>query len=186
MRTHGLGFAWIRKVDERMQVIERNRRIKKLTLIGLEVLFMLIIVSVAMTRPLITPPVWLMVAFALATLRMSHTISFNEVAEWLREPFCYVKQDSCKAGADVHARTDRTGFHEAIGGLLSCASACSSTWSALILYSTWILFPRFGTMLVLVLAFAGGSEVLHYLSQSFEWKARESRVISGKICPDEE
>lgn len=162
------------------------RLTKRLTLIGLETVFVAVIVGISLTHPLIVPPVWLLVAFIPATLRMARTISYNEVAEWLREPFCYVKRDSCRAGADVHARTDRTGFHEAIGGLLSCTSACAATWSALTLYSLWILFPRFGTMLVIVLAIAGGSEILHYAAQMFEWRAREARVTSGMICPDED
>jgi hypothetical protein len=159
---------------------------KKLTLIGLEILFFAVIAGVTYVRGLVVPPPWMVVVFMLATLRMAHTISFNEVAEWLREPFCYVKKDSCRAGSDVHARTDRGGFVEAIGGLLSCASACSATWSALLLYAVWLLSPAFGTTLALVLAFAGGSEVLHYATQCFEWVGRLARVTSGHVCPDEE
>lgn len=159
---------------------------KKLTLIVLEVIFVGIIAGVTHMRGLVIPPPWMIVVFILATLRTAHTISFNEVAEWLREPFCYVKKDSCGAGSDVHARTDRGGFVEAIGGLLSCASSCSATWSALMLYTVWLLFPAFGTTLALVLAFAGGSEILHYVTQFFEWGGRLARVSSGAVCPDEE
>lgn len=157
---------------------------KKVTLIVLEIVFVGVIAGTTWIKGLVVPPAWLAVAFVFATLRLAHTISFNEVAEWIREPFCYVAPDSCGAGADVHARTDRGGVVEAIGGLLSCPSACASTWSALFLYSTWLLWPAFGTTLALVLAFAGGSEVLHYIACAAEWIGRLARVSSGAIAPD--
>lgn len=160
---------------------------KKATLLALEVVFFTIIIVVTWINGTpVVPSSTMLVLFALATMRSAHTISYNEIAEWLREPFCYVKRDSCKAGADVHARTDRGGFVEAVGGLLSCSAACTPTWTALALYSTWLLFPDFGTVLTVILGLAGASEVLHYVTNFFEWAARLVRVKSGEICPDEE
>lgn len=159
---------------------------KKITLITLELIFLAVVAYVVSVRGLVIPSPALMVAFVLATMRLAHTISYNEVCEWLREPFCYVKPDSCKAGSDVHAIFWKGGFVEAIGGLLSCPSACCATWAALILYTVWALFPAFGTALVLVFAFAGGSEVLHYVTNYYEWASRLARVKSGSICPDED
>lgn len=157
---------------------------KKLTILGLEGVFFLTVVLVAVFKSAPIPPAWMLPLFVLATMRTAHTISYNEVMEWLREPFCYVMKDSCGAGDNVHARTDRGGFVEAIGSLLSCPSACAPTWAALGLYTLWVIQSEIGTALVIVLALAGGSELTHYITQFFEWSARKSRVEAGKIAPD--
>lgn len=159
---------------------------KKLTILGLEGVFFLTVVVVAVVKGSPIPPVWMLPLLILATMRTAHTISYNEVMEWLREPFCYVAKDSCGAGDNVHARTDRGGFVEAIGGLLSCPSACSPTWAALGLYTLWAFRPDVGTAVIIVLALAGGSEFMHYVTQFFEWGARKSRVDAGKIAPDKD
>jgi len=121
--------------------------------------------------------------FALAVFRMARTISLNEIGEPLRAPFTEVKSDSCKAGADVHPRGN--GFRYVIGSLLSCPIS-ASVWSALTLYTLWVAFPSFGKTFVYVLAFAGGSEVLHWLTCLLEWGSRVARVVSGKVSPDRE
>lgn len=120
---------------------------------------------------------------ALATFRMARTISFNEVASPIRAPFTEVLPDSCGAGSDVHPKGK--GVRLAIGGLLSCP-ICTGTWSALILFSLWNFVPSFGHILVYVLALAGISEFIHYLSCLTEWGGRLARVTSGKLSPDKE
>ena len=130
------------------------------------------------------------VAFILATMRAAHTVSFNEVAEPLRAPFTYVKKDSCKAGDSVEPKPvdpERkiTALRYVIGALLSCP-ICSGTWSALGLYTAWTAYPTFGRVLVYVLAFAGGSEVLHWGTEILSWGGRAARVYSGSVSPDEE
>ena len=121
--------------------------------------------------------------FALAVFRMARTISFNEIGEPLRAPFTEVKADSCKAGADVHPRGN--GLRYVIGSLMSCP-ICTGTWSALALYTLWVALPDVGKTLVYVLAFAGASELLHWLACGLEWGGRVARVASGKISPDRE
>jgi hypothetical protein len=121
--------------------------------------------------------------FFLAVLRAARSISFNEIGEELRAPFTEVKTDSCGAGADVHPKGE--GAQYVIGSLMACP-ICSGTWSALALFGAYSMAPAFGTALIIILGMAGGSEILHYVAQYFEWGARRSRVISGVISPDKE
>lgn len=155
------------------------RRVGFLTL---ETVFVAVIVTAFWGKAVTIDPVsfvWLV----LATFRAARTLSFNEVAEPLRAPFTEVKADSCGAGADVHPRGD--GLRYVIGSLLSCP-ICTGTWSALALFTLWVLVPVIGKPLVYVLAIAGGSEIMHYFTCLLEWAGRLSRVTSGKISPDKE
>lgn len=113
---------------------------------------------------------------SLATFRLARSVSFNEIFEWLREPFTEVVPDSSGAGDSVVPKGK--GFSRVIGGLLACP-ICSGTWSALVLFTVFALVPTFGTYLVYVLAFAGGSEILHWWSEKNEWQGRAAREDAG-------
>lgn len=163
---------------------------KKVVLFLLEVIFFgTIVFASSMSKYFdyeeISPVVfWL--AFALSVFRMSRTISFNEVMEWLREPFTIVEKDSCGAGENVHPRKDKGKEVEVIGILISCP-ICTGTWCALFLFVVWSLFPpKISNALILTLGLAGASEILNYFAMLLEWSGRLARVLSGAISPDKE
>lgn len=151
-----------------------------IALVMLDVLFLSVIVVVSnqATVKAFTP--LFLVELVLASLRLAHAVSYNAIFEWVRAPFTEVKQDSCGAGANVHPKG--TGAWAVIGELLSCP-ICSGTWAALTLTALATVTPA-GVFLVHVLAVAGGYELVHRLSEKWEWEGRRSRVVSGKISPD--
>ena len=166
-------------------ISERIQR--KIAFLLIDVMFVTVIVTVSYWRtgsviPPV-PPTWMLPLFMLATFRMARTISFNEIGEALREPFTEVKADSCGAGANVHPKGG--GFQYVLGSLMACP-ICSGTWSALALYTAWVVVEPVGRTAVFVLAFAGGSEMLHWMAEFFEWSGRATRVVSGAISPDKE
>ena len=113
----------------------------------------------------------------LATIRMARTISFNGVGEPLRKWFTKTTPDNCNAGENVEPAG--TGLCYAIGELISCP-ICSGTWSALVMVVLWAIAP----VAVYVFAVASVSEALHWAYEFLEWRAREARVMSGLISPD--
>lgn len=170
---------------EQISVFGMSRsKVRKIGFIGLEVIFFSIVAAVAHIRQVsfnLEP--WFIILFMLATFRAARTISFNEITASLREPFTFVKRDSCGAGANVHPRSG--GIRYVIGSLIACP-ICTGTWCALVLFSLYVIYQPIGIVLVYVLAFAGGSEIIHYIAEYFEWGARKNRVTSGSISPDKE
>lgn len=156
---------------------------KSATMLVLKVIFLATVYFISTRVQITLPPYIFWSLFVLAVLRTARTISFNEIGEDLRAPFTQVKKDSCGAGADVCPRG--SGAQYVIGSLMACP-ICSGQWGALGLVLVYALAPAFGTWLVVISGLAGGSEILHYVTQYFEWGARKSRVISGAISPDEE
>lgn len=155
--------------------------LKKVSLIVLDITFLLVIGVLASVKGIHLTFVEVLI-LGLATVRMARALSFNEIFEWLREPFTKVEPDSCGAGADVHPKFE-DGHKAAIGGLLSCP-ICTGTWSALALLSLWVLVPTYGRYLAYALALAAISEFIHYSMCLMEWGGRLARVTSGRIAPD--
>jgi hypothetical protein len=116
---------------------------------------------------------WIFAGFA--TLRLAHTISYNSIAEWIRHPFTKTVQDTSGAGNSVEPKEGRL---EAIGMLLSCP-ICSGTWAALFLLTMYSYNPRIGMVFAITLGLAGISEILHCLTESLEWTARDHREQAG-------
>jgi len=160
---------------------DRDKIQRKIGFMMLEATFFGVLLVIALLDPP-APPVWMLPLFMLATIRMARTISFNEIGEGLRAPFTEVVPDSCHAGSNVHPKG--AGLTYVIGSLMSCP-ICSGTWSALLLYATWVIWPAFGQTLVIVLALAGASEFLHWTMEVLEWTGRAARCISGLISPDD-
>jgi hypothetical protein len=50
----------------------------------------------------------------------------------------------------------------------------------------WGIYEPAGRILIFTFGFAGGSEIIHWIAEFFEWWGRAGRVISGAISPDEE
>ena len=167
---------------------EKQSKAKKwVSLAVLELTFFaVIIITTAISRNVISVSQnWFYVLFGLAVYRGARTLSFNEVAEWIRAPFCYTEPDSCGAGENVHPIDNKGDEIYVIGSLLSCP-ICTGTWVSLGLFVIYSLFPDFGTALIIVLGMAAVNEVLHYISEFFSWIGRLARVISGTISPDKE
>lgn len=126
-------------------------------------------------QAIMTAPIIFWVAIGPAVLRLAHTISFNEIAEWLRHPFCEVVLDTAGGSESIEAKG---GPFKVIGELLACP-ICSGTWSALFLYSVYSIVPKYGLVLVVVLGVAGVSEILHNLVCLMEWDSRDHREQAG-------
>lgn len=155
---------------------------RKGAMLTLEVLFFSLVYLISTQVDLSAIPLHHWVLLMLAAYRCAHTVSYNEICEWLREPFCKVVTDSCRAGSNVHPRYSK-GWKSVVGGLLACP-ICTGQWCALVLFGLYIVWPSFGFTLVAVLAIAGGYELLHYLGELLSWGGRLSRVASGKVSPD--
>ena len=104
---------------------------------------------------------------ALATFKASRTISRDEVASFLREPF--VEGEAHEGGEDPIETGD---LRQAIGELVTC-SRCIGTWVAAGLGTTQILAPRFGRLLTWTLATAGMNDWLQAGFASLTAKANE-------------
>jgi len=90
-----------------------------------------------------------LVVLGAATFKAARTISRDDVASFIREPFI-----EGEAGlGDEHA-VETGDLRQAIGELVTC-SRCVGTWVAGSLATTQILAPRFGRILTWTLAAAG-------------------------------
>jgi uncharacterized protein DUF1360 len=95
-----------------------------------------------------------LVVLGVATFKAARTITRDEVASFIREPFV-----EGEAGHG-HERAIETGdLRQAIGELVTC-SRCVGTWVAGGLATTQILAPRFGRVLTWTLAAAGMNDWL--------------------------
>jgi hypothetical protein len=89
-----------------------------------------------------------------ATFKAARTISRDEVASFIREPFV---EGNAHAGAEDPVETG--DLRQAIGELVTC-SRCVGTWVAAGLTSTQVVAPRFGRLLAWSLAAAGANDFL--------------------------
>jgi hypothetical protein len=88
-------------------------------------------------------------ALGLATFKTARTITRDDVASFIREPFV-----EGEAGqGDEHA-VETGDVRQALGELVTC-SRCIGTWVAGTLATTQILAPRVGRVLTWTLAAAG-------------------------------
>jgi hypothetical protein len=90
-----------------------------------------------------------LVVLGAATFKAARTITRDDVASFIREPFV-----EGEAGqGDEHA-VETGDLRQALGELVTC-SRCIGTWVAGGLATTQILAPRFGRVLTWTLAAAG-------------------------------
>lgn len=108
----------------------------------------------------------------LATFKAARTISNDEVASFLREPF--VEGEAHEGGEDAVATGD---LRQAVGELVTC-SRCIGTWVAAGLSCTQILAPRFGRLLTWTLAAAGTND---YLAAGFAALTSKSNEIEQRV-----
>jgi len=101
----------------------------------------------------------------LATFKAARTITRDEVASFIRDPFV---EDG--DGADHAVETG--DLRQALGELVTC-SRCVGTWVAAGLGTTQIVAPRFGRVLTWTLAAAGMNDWLQACFAALTRKANE-------------
>jgi hypothetical protein len=107
-----------------------------------------------------------------ATFKAARTISRDEVASFIREPF--VEGEAHGGGEEAVGTGD---LRQAIGELVTC-SRCIGTWVAAGLTSTQIVAPRFGRMLTWTLAGAGAND---FLQAAFAALTNKSNEIERRV-----
>ena len=90
-----------------------------------------------------------LVVLAAATFKAARTITRDDVASFIREPFV-----EGEAGDGDEHPVETGDLRQAIGELVTC-SRCLGTWVAGGLATTQLLAPRFGRILTWTLAAAG-------------------------------
>jgi hypothetical protein len=90
-----------------------------------------------------------LVVLGAATFKAARTITRDDVASFIREPFV-----EGEAGEGREHAVETGDLRQAIGELVTC-SRCVGTWVAGGLATTQILAPRFGRILTWTLAAAG-------------------------------
>jgi len=109
----------------------------------------------------------------LATFKAARTISNDEVASFIRDPF--VEGEAHGGGEDAVETGD---VRQAIGELVTC-SRCIGTWVSAGLTCTQVLAPRFGRMLTWTLAAAGAND---YLSAGFAALTNKSNELQQRTA----
>jgi hypothetical protein len=103
-----------------------------------------------------------LVALSAATFKASRTLSQEQVASFVREPFVEGEEE----------RPAGEGLQRAIGELVTC-SRCVGTWVAAGLASTQMVAPRFGRALTWTLGAAAANDFLQAAFSALCAKANE-------------
>jgi hypothetical protein len=112
-----------------------------------------------------------LLVLGVATFKAARTISNDEVASFIRDPF--VKGEAHEGGEDAVETGD---MRQAIGELVTC-TRCIGTWVAAGLTCTQVIAPRFGRMLTWTLAAAGAND---YLAAGFAALTNKSNEIEER------
>jgi hypothetical protein len=112
-----------------------------------------------------------LLVLGVATFKAARTISNDEVASFIRDPF--VKGKAHEGGEDAVETGD---MRQAIGELVTC-TRCIGTWVAAGLTCTQVIAPRFGRMLTWTLAAAGAND---YLAAGFAALTNKSNEIEER------
>jgi hypothetical protein len=107
-----------------------------------------------------------------ATFKAARTISGDEVASFIRQPF--VEGEAHAGGEDPVETGD---LRQAIGELVTC-SRCIGTWVAGGLTVTQMIAPQFGRMLTWSLAAAGVND---YLQAGFATLTNKSNELEQRV-----
>ncbi|HZR94442.1 MAG TPA: DUF1360 domain-containing protein [Gaiellaceae bacterium] len=113
-----------------------------------------------------------LVVLGAATFKAARTISRDEVASFIREPFV---EGEAHHGAEEPVESG--DLRQAIGELVTC-SRCIGTWVAAGLTSTQIIAPRFGRLLTWTLAAAGAND---FLQAGFAALTNKSNEIEQRL-----
>ena len=113
-----------------------------------------------------------LLVLGVATFKAAQTISHDEVASFIRNPF--VGGEAHEGGEDAVETGD---LRQAIGELVTC-SRCIGTWVAAGLTCTQVIAPRFGRMLTWTLAAAGAND---YLAAGFAALTNKSNELEQHL-----
>jgi hypothetical protein len=113
-----------------------------------------------------------LLVLGVATFKAARTISNDEVASFIRDPF--VKGEAHEGGEDAVETGD---MRQAIGELVTC-TRCIGTWVAAGLTCTQVIAPRFGRMLTWTLAAAGAND---YLAAGFAALTNKSNELEQRV-----
>jgi len=94
------------------------------------------------------------VVLGAASFKAAHTLSHDEVASFIREPFVRGRAHEGMSEEPVEG-----GLGQAIGELVTC-SRCAGTWVAAALATTQVVAPRFGRLLTWSLGAAAANDFL--------------------------
>jgi hypothetical protein len=113
-----------------------------------------------------------LVVLGAATFKAARTITRDDVASFIREPFV-----EGEAGGDADEHALETGdLRQALGELVTC-SRCMGTWIAGGLATTQILAPRFGRILSWTLAAAALND---WLQAAFAALANKANALEQR------
>lgn len=121
-------------------------------------------------------PALLLTTAGLATMRASHTITYNEVCDWVRKPFTTLVTDSADGGLNVEPNGH--GWKRIVGEWLACP-ICNGTWVATFLTAIWLIYPPLAATAIVALGIGGANELLHYAKEWLEHGSRHARELSG-------
>jgi hypothetical protein len=114
-----------------------------------------------------------LVVLGAATFKAARTITRDDVASFIREPFV-----EGEAGHGPEHAVETGDLRQAIGELVTC-SRCVGTWVAGGLATTQILAPRFGRILTWTLAAAGLNDWLQAGFAALTRKANDREHRTG-------
>ncbi len=106
-----------------------------------------------------TPPARDVFLLGLASFQLSRVITYDKVTSTFRLPFVEEgKGPQHPEGTQEQAKG--SGLQLAIGQLLTC-SPCMSAWTGALLAYLYVLSPRLGRLVLLVLSASGMSQLIH-------------------------
>jgi hypothetical protein len=101
---------------------------------------------------------FLMLIFA--SFRLTRLIVYDTLTEFLRRPFHNTVEEVLPDGkTESYIEIKGTGIRYWIGELLSC-HWCTGFWSTVIVYSSYLLWPRYAIPVITILAIAGCASII--------------------------
>jgi Protein of unknown function (DUF1360) len=94
------------------------------------------------------------VMLILASYRLTHLIVFDKITEFIRKPF--VKKVKVETENGTESKEVPTSM---FGYLLKCYW-CAGVWSAILLGTAYLLFPRVTFVFILIFSIAGGQSII--------------------------
>lgn len=94
------------------------------------------------------------VMLILASYRLTHLIVFDKITEFIRKPF--MKKIKVETANGTHSKEVPASM---FGYLLKCYW-CAGIWSALLLGTAYLLFPKITFVVILILSIAGGQSII--------------------------
>ncbi len=126
----------------------------------------------------VSPLYWVLVG--LATVTISHTISFYSVGKWFRDPLTVVAKDTAGGIEGVEPKPGLHPFLQVVAELI-CCPICSGTHGATLLLLAFTLNANFGWALAAAAALSSVNMLLHWTSEKLQWEGRLAVERQGTI-----